>query len=54
MSIGSAAGVAVKQLVDGDVATVQDVNVSKVQAILSDTFHQRVHGPPSSGGGSGG
>jgi hypothetical protein len=44
MSVGSAAGVAVKQLVDGDVTTVQDIDVSKVQAILTNTFHQRIHG----------
>ena len=46
MSVGTAAGVAAKQLVDGDVATVQDVDVAKVQAILTGTFAQRVHGPP--------
>eukprot|EP00051_Salpingoeca_urceolata_P031355 m.11319 g.11319 ORF g.11319 m.11319 type:complete len:647 (-) comp3972_c0_seq1:78-2018(-) len=46
MNVGSAAGVAAKQLVDGSVATVQDVNVSKVQAILASTFQQRIHGPP--------
>ena len=46
MSVGTAAGVAAKQLVDGDAAVVQDVVVSKVQAILSGTFRQRVHGPP--------
>jgi hypothetical protein len=31
MSVGSAAGVAAKQLVDGEVSTVQDVDVTKVQ-----------------------
>eukprot|EP00656_Telonema_subtile_P054944 TRINITY_DN8337_c0_g1_i1.p1 TRINITY_DN8337_c0_g1~~TRINITY_DN8337_c0_g1_i1.p1 ORF type:complete len:566 (-),score=115.80 TRINITY_DN8337_c0_g1_i1:77-1774(-) len=46
MNVGSAAGVAAKQLVDGEVAVVQDVNVSKVQAILAQTFKQRIHGPP--------
>ena len=46
MSVGSAAGVAAKQLVDGDVATVQDVDVTKVQAILTTTLGQRIHGPP--------
>ena len=45
MSVGSAAGVAAKQLVDGDVATVQDVDVAKVQVILNATFGQRIHGP---------
>ena len=45
MSVGSAAGVAAKQLVDGDVSTVQDVDVTKVQAILTKTFNQRIHGP---------
>ena len=46
MSTGTAAGVAAKQLVDGHVASVQDVDVAKVQAILVRTFGQRVHGPP--------
>ena len=49
MSVGSAAGVAAKQLIDGGVETVQDVDVSKVQAILRDTFKQRIHGPPAKG-----
>jgi hypothetical protein len=49
MSLGTAAGVAAQQLVDGSVAAVQDVDVSKVQAILNGTFQQRVHGPPGSG-----
>ena len=50
MSVGTAAGVAAKQLVDGEVATVQDVNVTKVQAILTGAlFNQRVHGPPMKG-----
>lgn len=53
MSVGSAAGVAVKQLVDGEVTSVQDVNVSKVQGILTNTFRQRIHGPPGGGGGGG-
>jgi hypothetical protein len=48
MSIGTAAGVAAKQLVDGDAGTVQDVDVSKVQTILTTLFKQRVHGPPGS------
>jgi FAD dependent oxidoreductase len=38
--------VAAKQLVDGDAATVQAVDVAKVQAILTTTFKQRIHGPP--------
>ena len=46
MSVGTAAGVAAKQLVDGDVDTVQAVDVSKVQALLTGTFNQRIHGPP--------
>jgi hypothetical protein len=41
--MGAAAGVAAKQVVDGDVQTVHDVDVSKVQAILNTTFHQRIH-----------
>lgn len=45
MSVGTAAGVAAKQLVDGEVATVQDVDVPRLQALLG-TFGQRVHGPP--------
>jgi len=48
MSLGTAAGVAAKQLVDGDASTVQEVNVGKVQAILTGTFLQRIHGPPFS------
>ena len=44
MSVGSAAGVAAKQLVDGDVNIVQDIDVAKVQAILNGTFNQRIHG----------
>ena len=47
MSLGAAAGVAAKQLVDGDVDVVQAVDVSKVQAILTATFQQRIHGPPA-------
>jgi len=46
MSVGTAAGVAAKQLVDGDVATVQDVDVARVQGILTSVFAQRIHGPP--------
>lgn len=46
MSVGSAAGVAAKQIVDGDVSMVQDVDVTKVQSILANTFKQRIHGPP--------
>jgi hypothetical protein len=49
MSVGSAAGVAAKQVVDGAVATVQDVNVTLVQNILTTVFSQRIHGPPGSG-----
>ena len=45
MSVGSAAGAAAKQLVDGSAATVQDVDVSKVRAILVG-LGQRVNGPP--------
>lgn len=49
MGIGTAAGVAAKQIVDGSAATVQDVDVSQVQFILSNTFNQQVHVdvPPS-------
>jgi len=43
MSVGSAAGVAAMQVVGGDVETVQDVDVSKVQSILTNTFHQDIH-----------
>ena len=46
MNVGSAAGVAAKQLVDGIAPTVQDVNVAIVQKILNETFRQRIHGPP--------
>jgi len=48
MNVGSAAGVAAKQLIDGEVNTVQDINVSEVQRILAGTFKQRIHGPPGS------
>jgi glucokinase len=44
MSLGTAAGVAAQQLVDGSAATVQDVNVTRVQQVLVGTFAQRVHG----------
>merc|ERR1719182_696902 len=40
MSVGSAAGVAAKQLVDGSVGMVQDVDVETVQSILTGTFNQ--------------
>jgi hypothetical protein len=40
---GTAAGVAAQQLVDGSVATVQDVDVAKVQAILVGVFDQQIH-----------
>jgi hypothetical protein len=45
MSVGAAAGAASKQLVDGDVSTVQDIDVSKIQSILTG-LGQRIHGPP--------
>lgn len=41
--------VAAQQLVDGKVDTVQDVNVTTVQTILTTTFGQRIHGPPGHG-----
>ena len=34
---------AAKQLVDGSVTNVQDVDVSKVQAILTGVFKQIIH-----------
>jgi hypothetical protein len=43
MGVGTAAGVAAKQIVDGSAATVQDVNVSQVQFVLSSTFNQTLH-----------
>ena len=43
MSIGTAAGVAAKQLVDGTATAVHDVVVSEVQAILTGTFKQQIH-----------
>lgn len=43
MGVGTAAGVAAKQLVDGEVVTVQDVAVAKVQSILEATFDQQIH-----------
>jgi len=53
MSVGTAAGVAAQQLVTGEVNNVQDVNVTKVQHILTSMFHQRIHGPPQNGRGEG-
>ena len=47
MATGSAAGVAAQQLVDNDAATVQDVDVTKVQVILRNVFNQQIHGPPA-------
>jgi hypothetical protein len=47
MSVGTAAGVAAQQLVDGSVGAVQDVDVSKVQAILTGTFKQAIHVSPA-------
>ena len=43
MGTGTAAGVAAQQLVEGSVAQVQDVDVSKVQGILTGVFRQKVH-----------
>jgi len=43
MNIGTAAGVAAKQIVDGSVATVQDVDVKAVQSVLVGTFKQQIH-----------
>ena len=45
MYVGTAAGVAAKQLVDGSAAAVQDVNVSVVQDILVSQFKQIIHQP---------
>ena len=45
MATGTAAGVAATQIVDGSAATVQDVDVSKVQSILTGTFKQAIHVP---------
>jgi hypothetical protein len=47
MHTGTAAGVAAKQLVDGSVSTVQDVDVGEVQRVLVSTFGQLIHGPPA-------
>lgn len=43
MAVGSAAGVAAQQVVDGAVATVQDVDVATVQNILVSHFGQQIH-----------
>jgi hypothetical protein len=45
MYVGTAAGVAAKQLVDRTAPVVQDVNISEVQRILTGTFDQVVHVP---------
>jgi len=47
MSVGTAAGVAAAQVVQGSAAVVQDVDVAKVQEVLTATFKQRIHGPPA-------
>ena len=46
MSVGAAAGAAAAQVVSGTAATVQDVDVAKLQGVLTGLFKQRVHGPP--------
>ena len=48
MYVGTAAGVAAMQVVSGSAATVQDVNVTKVQNILTQQFDQALRwgGPP--------
>ena len=46
MSLGTAAGVAAEQVVSGAVQAVQDVDVGKVQGVLTGVFAQRIHGPP--------
>ena len=43
MGMGTAAGVAAQQLVEGTAATVQQVNVTKVQDILVNLFKQTIH-----------
>ena len=45
MYVGTAAGVAAKQVVERTAETVQDVNVAEVQRILTGTFDQIVHVP---------
>ena len=45
MYVGTAAGVAAKQVVDRTAKTVQDVDVAEVQRILTGTFDQIVHVP---------
>lgn len=52
MATGTAAGCAAKQLVDGSVETVQDVNVTEVQEILTTQFNTPVHHGGGGGGGS--
>ena len=64
MDMGSAAGVAVAQLIESEknrlpggaaryaagtcpVTPVQDVNITAVQDVLLNRYHQRVHGPPT-------
>ena len=49
MSMGTAAGVAAVQVVNGACERVHDVNVTQVQQVLEKTFQQRVHGPPQNG-----
>eukprot|EP01043_Picozoa_sp_COSAG02_P098282 COSAG02_NODE_34442_length_484_cov_0.805195_1_plen_154_part_01 len=43
MAVGTAAGVAAQQLVDGSVEAVQDVDVATVQGILVSHFRQQIH-----------
>ena len=54
MATGTAAGVAAKQLVDGAVRTVQEVNVTLLQDILVTQFDTAVHHGGGGGGGGGG
>ena len=43
MYVGTAAGVAAQQVVAGTAATVQEVNVTEVQRLLTSKFHQIIH-----------
>jgi hypothetical protein len=46
MDLGSAAGAAARQIVEGGLLhDVQDIDIQEVQRVLKEEFNQRIHGP---------
>ena len=46
MDLGSAAGAAARQIVEGGLLhAVQDIDIQEVQRVLKEEFNQRIHGP---------